>query len=79
MSGYMDWRLPNEYELQSIVDYGRYNPAIDTGVFPGTNADLYWSSSTGANDAGDAWGVDFYGGGVDDNGKAYTDYVRCVR
>ena len=41
--GYSDWRLPNRNELQSIVDYSRYNPAIDTTFFPGTVA----SANTG--------------------------------
>ena len=44
--GYSDWRLPNRNELQSIVDYSRYNPAIDTTFFPGTVASYYWSSTT---------------------------------
>ena len=35
---YSDWRLPNRNELQSIVDYSRYNPAIDTTFFPDTVA-----------------------------------------
>jgi len=49
--GYSDWRLPTQEELRSIVDYGRYHPAIDTGYFPNTNTQLsnvdiygYWSS-----------------------------------
>jgi hypothetical protein len=28
-AGKCDWRLPNVTELQSLVDYGRLNPAID--------------------------------------------------
>jgi len=79
LAGHTDWRLPDEYELQSIVDYGRYNPAIDTTVFPGTNPTFYWSSSTCANDAGDAWSVSFYAGNPDEDGKTNTRYVRCVR
>ena len=34
LGGYSDWRLPNRNELQSIVDYSRYNPSIDTTSFP---------------------------------------------
>ena len=30
LAGHADWRLPDEYELQSIVNYGRSNPSIDT-------------------------------------------------
>jgi hypothetical protein len=68
-------------ELQSIVDYGRYDPAIDTTVFPGTNVDPdgYWSSSTYAGDTGSAWIVYFYDGYVGYRFKTGTRYVRCVR
>lgn len=31
------WRLPNVKELNSITDYGRYFPALDTTLFPGDN------------------------------------------
>ena len=34
--GHSDWRLPTKEELQSIVDYGSTNPAIDTEYFPNT-------------------------------------------
>lgn len=41
LAGYTDWRLPNEYELQGIVRYDLFNPAIDATYFPGTK-ELYW-------------------------------------
>jgi hypothetical protein len=44
--GYSDWRLPNRNELQTIVDYSRYNPAINITFFPDTVASYYWSSTT---------------------------------
>ncbi|ETR68273.1 MAG: fimh-like protein [Candidatus Magnetoglobus multicellularis str. Araruama] len=34
LSGKSDWRLPNLEELRSIVDYSKYNPAIDEAIFP---------------------------------------------
>jgi len=79
LAGHTDWRLPDEYELQSIVDYGRYNPAIDTTAFPGTNSSGYWSSSTYAHDTFYAWYVPFYKGTVYYSSKDFTFYVRCVR
>ena len=59
-AGHTDWRLPNVRELQSVVDYGRFCPAIDP-VF-GAVSDWYWSSSTGAGYPGRAWGVIFSDG-----------------
>ena len=79
LGGYSDWRLPNRNELQSIVDYSRYNPTIDTTFFPGTVASYYWSSTTGATSTGGAWDVGFDGGYVGGYGKTYGDYVRAVR
>ena len=77
--GYTDWRLPNQYELQSIVDYGHYEPAIDTAAFPGTISQHYWSSSTYAGYPYTAWYVSYYTGYVYGHYKFLTYYVRCVR
>ena len=75
-----DWHLPDRYEFQSIVDYGRTNPSIDTSAFPGTLGTAYfWSSSSYAGSPSSAWYVDFYNGYVlhYDKGNVYA--VRCVR
>ncbi len=45
LGGYTDWRLPAKEELESIVNYGQYNPAIDSTVFPNTKSYNYWSST----------------------------------
>jgi hypothetical protein len=77
-AGHEDWRLPNVRELQSIVDYGRVDPAIDP-VFGAFSRD-YWSSSTYAYDPGGAWGVYFYGGYVSTttSGSSTSMSVPCV-
>jgi hypothetical protein len=77
--GYTDWRLPNELELQSIVDYGEGNLTIDTTAFPGTDPEWYWASPTYACYTENAWFVDFGFPLVSATYKGHKYYVRCVR
>jgi hypothetical protein len=75
-----DWRLPNVRELQSLVDYGRYNPAFpEIHPFAGVVAGRYWSSTTYALYTPDAWLVNFYFGYVNHDGKSLDFYVWCMR
>ena len=59
LGGYTDWRIPNYYELASIVNLGNCNPAIDTAVFPSTAATYHWTSSTNPCNTAYAFRVDF--------------------
>jgi hypothetical protein len=48
------WRLPTIRELNSIVDFGRFDPAIDPKYFPnsrGSGSSTFWSSSIYSNGA----------------------------
>lgn len=42
-----DWRLPNLFELRSLMDYSQFDPALTSGhPFINVIPSLYWSSTT---------------------------------
>ena len=75
------WRLPNVREMQSLVDYGHYDPILPSGhPFTGVQTnDASWTSTTSAYFASGAWAVDMYSGLVGGNLKSDADYVWPVR
>lgn len=84
-AGFRDWHIPNVKELQSIVDYGTVNPAIDS-TFPGATATTavgYWSATTSAGSSNVAFYVNFGSGAVTGVSKGFSDngglYARAVR
>jgi hypothetical protein len=84
-----EWRLPNVRELQSLVHYGEFNPALpDTAgtghwaegdPFSGALDEWYWSSTWLHQDSSFAWGVNFNNGMVSRYLKTSTFYVWPVR
>ena len=91
-AGHTDWRVPNVKELQSIVDYGTFDPAVATAFNTNcstgctlttcscTQSGLYWSATTLAASPFFAWGV-FFDQGLESFGFKVSNelYVRAVR
>lgn len=74
------WRLPNVKELQSLIDYGTYNPALPSGhPFSGVQTSNYWSSATNADNTSYAWVVYLNSGYMYGGNKAGSYYVWPVR
>ncbi|MEB2283570.1 MAG: hypothetical protein B6D46_14980 [Polyangiaceae bacterium UTPRO1] len=90
-AGHTDWRIPNRFELESLLDLENVVPSVDpafnTGCMGGctvttcscTQSSYYWSSTTSQSSPDSAWEVDFSAGYMDASGKSNYDYVRAVR
>ena len=79
LSGHTDWRLPTVDELQTLVEYRMFDPAIDPIAFPGTPPANFWSASEAAYDVFYAWSVHFANGFSNWRHKRQRFEVRLVR
>jgi hypothetical protein len=84
-----DWRLPNYFELLSLIDVAFYSPALSNAAgtakwtegdpFTGVRSLHYWSSSTSAGTTTYAWLVHLDSGDVNSGLKTNTYDVWPVR
>ena len=93
LCGLSDWRVPDLYELASLVrcrggSYknlddgcsGSYQkPTIDTKYFPNAQSGRYWSASPDADSSNYAWQLNFYNGYDYYDYRYYNYHVRLVR
>ena len=84
-AGFNDWQLPDVVEALHAVDYGRFNPASDTSLYPDAVSGGYWTRQQTAwslEEAGSSrsfFCVYMYSGGVF-NDFAYSQLrARPVR
>jgi hypothetical protein len=69
-----DWRLPNRFELESLIAVESIAPVLPSGhPFTSVIAGYYWTSTTDASFTNDAWRVNIYNGIVVSGAKAYPD------
>jgi len=76
--GYDNFRLPSLAELQTIIDYKNYKPAILNG-FKYVESTTYWTSTPFADDATEYWNIDFEKGARSTKAIYYDRHFRCVK
>ena len=79
--GHSDWRLPEIWELYTLVDEREGNPSLpDDHPFDGVKNSAYWSNTTIDNTVAFAYFVPFSDGRVDYRNKAMPPWhAWCVR
>jgi hypothetical protein len=74
-AGYSDWKVPDVYEMETITDYSRIYPAINSSIMLGTpnlTYPVYYRLTGG-------WGVGVWGEGDIQSVSLGDTYVRLVR
>lgn len=81
IGGATDWRIPTIKELETITNFGRINPAVDPEIFPDTEGQgVYWTSTADAAEPNySAWVVNFMDGAAGKHAKYNLHPVRLVR
>lgn len=76
-AGYTDWRLPNIYELRTLINNEKANPASD---YSELNTDYsFWSSTTSVDNKNEAWEILPGSGNILKTFKTGSEGAICVR
>lgn len=78
-AGFDDWRLPNIFELSSIINYAIYAMAMYTTFFSNFGIIDYWSSTTSPETISIRYCVNFEEGVQKLVNRASDRYLCCVR
>ena len=78
-AGFTDWRIPNIFELYSIVDFSLNNPSIEEPPFANTESLGYRSSTTDSTNLLNGYAVMFSNSVTLSLIKTLELYVRAVR
>lgn len=78
LGDYSDFRVPSLRELQTIVDYRHYNPAMLQG-FKTPVSEEFWTATPYVYSPGSYWIVDFKKGSSEIRSERYNKNVRCVQ
>jgi hypothetical protein len=80
LGGQTDWRIPNVFELLSLVDYAATSSRPDTTAFPKVSYSApHWSSNSKVTATTNAYQVDFYEGNVTTLAKTNARFCLLVR
>jgi len=75
---YNNFRMPTLFELQTLVDYKNYKPAILDG-FKYVADTTYWTSTPFADADDEVWTINFEKGSRSTKAIYYDRHFRCVQ